>query len=142
MVQLTLSPLKGNASSTRGWPFNGYFALTQVSTHGILRTRLGDDAHPLMAARITIAIRCYESRMPRLGVVHTNVLYAKSQTLWQPPEGVKYAPIGHLDLPFRLALPPDVQGPSMCHMQEYRVFWRLEAGEQTHPDFNPDCQTY
>ncbi|KAG9010527.1 hypothetical protein FRB94_010293 [Tulasnella sp. JGI-2019a] len=127
MVLLSLTPLKGNSSNTKSWPFNGYFALSQVSTHGIVRTRLGDDDNPLMASKITIAIRCYESRMPKLGVVHTNILFNKTQVLWQAPEGQQYAPLGDVDLPFRMSLPPDIAAPSTCHMQEYRVFWRLEA---------------
>lgn len=130
MVLLSLTPLKGNTSGSKSWPFNGYFALSQVSTHGTVRTRLGDDGNPLMASKVTIAIRCYESRMPRLGVVHTNILFNKTQVLWQAPENQHFAPLGDLDLPFRMSLPPDIAAPSSCHMQEYRVFWRLEAGEQ------------
>lgn len=128
MVLLSLSPLKGNTSN-RGWPFSGVFSLTKVTTHGTVRTRIGDDGNPLMASSIVIAIRCYEMRMPRLGVVHTNLLFDRNQTLWQPPEGHQYAPVGDLDLPFKLTVPEDVQGPSACHMHDYRVVWRIEAGE-------------
>ncbi|KAG8884861.1 hypothetical protein FRB97_003068 [Tulasnella sp. 331] len=131
MVLLFLTPLKGNASGSKSWPFNGYFALSQVSTHGTVRTRQGDDTHNLMASKLTIAIRCYESRTLRLGVVHTNVLFNTTKVLWQAPEGQQYAPLGDVDLPFRLSLPPDIEAPSTCHMQEHRVFWRLEAGGYT-----------
>ncbi|KAG8987320.1 hypothetical protein FRB90_003405, partial [Tulasnella sp. 427] len=133
MVHLSLTPLNGNQSLAKGWPFQGVFGLTRITTHGTIRTRLGDDRTPLLASKISILVRCYETRLNKLGgVVQTNVLVEESQTLWsadpsqqiQPPP---FAPIGDLDLPFRFVLPPNLQGPSTCHMQEYRVFWRIEA---------------
>ncbi|KAG9046755.1 hypothetical protein FS837_003685 [Tulasnella sp. UAMH 9824] len=133
MVHLSLTPLNGNQSASKGWPFQGVFGLTHITTHGTIRTRLGDDRTPLLASRIAIVVRCYETRLNRLGgVSQTNVLVERSQTLWSPDPSEQqqpppFAPVGDLDLPFRFVLPPDLQGPSTCHMQDYRVFWRIEA---------------
>ncbi|KIO28134.1 hypothetical protein M407DRAFT_22610, partial [Tulasnella calospora MUT 4182] len=135
MVLLSLTPLNGNQSVSKGWPFQGVFGLTHITTHGTIRTRLGDDRTPLLASKIAILVRCYEARLNRLGgVAQTNVLVEQSQTLWsadpaeqQQQQPTSFAPVGDLDLPFRFVLPPDLQGPSTCHMQDYRVFWRIEA---------------
>ncbi|KAG8898384.1 hypothetical protein FRB99_007483 [Tulasnella sp. 403] len=112
MVLLTLTPLKGNHSSSRGWPFSGYLGLTHISIHGTVRTRLGDDRSPLLASQIAIQVRCYESRLAKFSGGQTNVLVERSQVLWTPLDSEPYGPVGDLDLPFRFVLPPDLPGPS------------------------------
>ncbi|KAJ7172655.1 hypothetical protein C8R46DRAFT_159992 [Mycena filopes] len=62
---------------------------------------------------ITISVRCYETRLGLLGVMHSNVLVDYTQVLWSKPDGEHdYADIGELELPFRITLPAKVAGTS------------------------------
>lgn len=73
-------------------------------------------------------MRCYESRLGRVSVLHSNVLVDYTQVLWAKPEGDDYAPIGELEFPFRLVVPPRVAGFSTSVFVDYRCMWRVEAG--------------
>ncbi|KAG8930611.1 hypothetical protein FRC02_003986 [Tulasnella sp. 418] len=125
-VLLSLVPLKGNTGGGRYFPHSGYGGLTPVSLHGTVRTRLAldGDRKPLMASKIHVAVRCYESRIGKMGVLQTNVLVDLQTTLWEHPT---LAPLADLDLPFRIVIPADTVAYSTCHMHDYRVFWRIEA---------------
>ncbi|KAF8744251.1 hypothetical protein RHS02_02061, partial [Rhizoctonia solani] len=129
MVAITLTPTKGNAGA-RWFPHSGHLGLTPVKLDGIVRIRLEEDGKPATASAVTISLRCYEARHGRVGVLKTNILMEHTQTLWSPT-GAEFGPLGELDLPFRLAIPVNAPGSSNFHLQEYRVYWRLEAAIHT-----------
>ncbi|KAG8690660.1 hypothetical protein FRC11_009958 [Ceratobasidium sp. 423] len=130
MVAISISPAKGNAGA-RWFPHSGHLGLTPVKLDGIVRTRLEEDGKPVTASALTVSLRCYEARQGRVGVLRTSVLMEHTQTLWTPPAGVEYGPLGARDLPFRLVLPVNAPGSSTFHLQDYRVYWRLEAAIHT-----------
>jgi hypothetical protein len=92
-----------------------------------VRTRLEEDGKPVAASALTVSLRCYEARIGRVGAVKTNILVEQTQTLWTPPSG-PHAPLGAAELPFRIVLPTSAAGNSTFHLQDYRVYWRIEAG--------------
>lgn len=148
MVQLSLYSPKGN-QALRHFPFLGYLGLTPVHVEGglylidsastrsivsffflfstVVRTSI-DDGKLLPAKSITVSVRCYESRIGRLNVIHTNRLVDYTQVLWSKPDQDEWADIGDTEYPFRITLPTDVGGHSTANLQEYRVWWRVEAG--------------
>jgi hypothetical protein len=97
-----------------------------------VRTKVDDDAKYLSAKSITVSVRCYETRVGRVGTLHSNILVDYTQVLWSKPDDQEWAEIGDLDFPFRITLPVDVAGYSKTTFQEYRIFWRVEAGMLTH----------
>lgn len=109
--------------------FSYPLGLTPVKLDGIVRTRMEEDGKPVTASSLTISLRCYEARQGRVGVLKTSLLMEQSQTLWTPSGG-EYGPLGVGDFPFRLVLPANALGSSTFHLQDYRVYWRLEAGMQ------------
>ncbi|KAF9264854.1 hypothetical protein L218DRAFT_899979 [Marasmius fiardii PR-910] len=125
MVHLLLLSSKGNG--VRYFPYTGYLGLTPVKVEGVVYTKLDSDLKTLPARSITVSVRCYESRLGRLGVLQTNVLFDQSQTLWTTPEGQEYSAIGDGEYPFRLTLPTGVTGFSTVSFPEYRCIWRVEA---------------
>ncbi|KAG7092285.1 hypothetical protein E1B28_008647 [Marasmius oreades] len=125
MVHLLLVSTKGNG--VRYFPFAGYLGLTPVKVEGVVCTKLDSDLKTLPAKSITISVRCYESRLGRLGALQTNVIVDHSQILWTKPEGQEYDAIGDGEYPFRIALPPRVAGFSTVSFPEYRCVWRVEA---------------
>ena len=126
MVTLSLSSNKG--TGTRYFPHAGYLALTPLKLEGIVRTRLDDDRKPLLASDIFVAIRCYEARIGRTGISHSNLLVDHRLQLWSKPPRDSWAEVGDGDWPFRLVLAPSLAGHSTANFQDYRVFWRIEAG--------------
>ncbi|KAJ7090048.1 hypothetical protein C8R43DRAFT_1050472 [Mycena crocata] len=127
MVQLILSSTKGN-HGVRYFPYSGYLGLTTLKVDGVVRTKLDADLRPLQAKSITISVRCYEARLGRLGVMHSNVLVDYTQVLWsKPDDDLDYAEIGEIELPFRIAIPAKVAGFSTASYVEYRCTWRVEA---------------
>lgn len=130
MVSLSLVQTKGGNVAGKYWPHSGHLGLTPVSITGVVRTR-ADPAGPqraLHASAVSISLRCYEARLGRVGVIRTNILFNHSQTLWSPSSG-PYEDLPHGDWPFSIILPPSATGgQSTCHLQMYRVYWRLEAG--------------
>lgn len=105
----------------------------------------------LRASQVIISLRCYEARLGRVGVVKTNVLYDLPISLWSAtasppsskrgpqamrgptaatPDALPIADLPHTDFPFHISIPPSSAGGcSSCHLQSYRVYWRLEASE-------------
>ena len=96
----------------------------------VVRTQIEQDAKPILAKDIIVAVRCYESRQGRLGSVQTNVLFEHSVTLWQKCDTQEWSEVGDSEFPFRFSLPSHIAAPSTAlYFQEYRVFWRIEAGK-------------
>ncbi|KAG8761739.1 hypothetical protein FRC12_009368 [Ceratobasidium sp. 428] len=126
MVALSMIPARGNAGA-RFFPHSGHLGLTPVKLEGIVRTRLEEDAKLATASAVTVSLRCYEARIGRVGVVKSNTIFEQSQTLWSPPAGNAYGPLGAVELPFKLVLPASAAGNSNFNLQEYRVYWRIEA---------------
>lgn len=132
MVQLSLSTAKGNAGS-RAFPFQGYLGLTPVRVDGVVRTRFDEDQKPILAKSISVSVRAYESRQGRTGSHHSRLLVDYTQTLWRKPDDVPYTELGEFEQPFRITLPKRVAGFSTANYQDYRTYWRLEAGAYTSP---------
>ncbi|CAL1704204.1 unnamed protein product [Somion occarium] len=143
MVQLILAPLRGNAGG-RYFPYQGYLGLTPVRVEGgvyfnsppspshsrlspVVCTRLEDDGKPILAKSLAVAVRCYESRQGKTGVIHSRLLVDYACVVWRKPDDRDYADLGHFDGSFKITLPKRVAGFSTAHYQEYRTFWRVEA---------------
>ena len=127
MVYLTLTTTKGNGGS-RHFPFQGFLGLTPVRVDGIVRTRLDEDQKPIQAMSLTVSVRAYEARQTRLGTTHNRLLVDYSQTLWKKPDNEPHAELGEFEAPFKIMLPKRAAGFSTANYQDYRTFWRLEAG--------------
>ncbi|THU99341.1 hypothetical protein K435DRAFT_837698 [Dendrothele bispora CBS 962.96] len=125
MVNLTLVSSRGN--SVKYWPHSGFLGLTPVKVEGRVCTKLDSDQKLLPAKSITVSVRCYESRLGRIGAVASNVLVDYTQVLWSKPDGQEYAEIGESEYPFRITLPAHVGGFSTASFVEYRCVWRVEA---------------
>ncbi|KAJ7273539.1 hypothetical protein B0H12DRAFT_1089906 [Mycena haematopus] len=128
MVHLVLASAKGN-HGVRYFPYSGYLGLTTLKVDGVVRTKLDVDQKPLQAKSVTISVRCYETRLGVLGVVHSNVLVDYTQVLWSKPDSDQdYADIGDLELPFRIIIPAKVAGFSTAsYASVYKCSWRVEA---------------
>ncbi|KAG8748019.1 hypothetical protein FRC10_009771 [Ceratobasidium sp. 414] len=126
MVALSVVAARGNAGA-RYFPHSGHLGLTPVKLEGVVRTRLEEDAKPATASAVTVSLRCYEARVGRVGVVKSNIILEQSQTLWSPPAGSAYGSLGAAELPFKIVLPANAAGNSSFNIQEYRVYWRIEA---------------
>jgi hypothetical protein len=147
MVQLTIISPKGNFGY-KCFPYTGYLGLTPLRVEGcsflllfehsgriltylllkVVCTRLGNDHKLLPAKSITVSVRCYETRLGRVGVLGQSVLVDYTELLWSKPDGQDYADIGELQFPFRITLPTNVNGLSTVNFPDYRTFWRIEAG--------------
>lgn len=127
MVQLFLSTTKGNAG-IRHFPYQGYLGLTPVRVDGIVRTRCDEDQKPVQASALTVYVRAYESRQTRLGAPHSRIVAEYAQTVWRKPDGQDYGSLGDFDSPFKITLPKRAAGFSTANYQDYRSFWRVEAG--------------
>lgn len=125
MVQLVLTSAKGN--SVRYWPHTGYLGLTPVIIEGLVATKRDADQKFLPTRSITVSVRCYESRIGRIGVLQSNVLVDYTDVLWSKPDGKEYENIGDLEFPFRISIPVQVGGFSTSTFVEYRCVWRVEA---------------
>jgi hypothetical protein len=129
MVKLSLSSTKGTGA--RYFPHAGYLALTPLKVEGVVSTRLDDDRKSILASDILVAVRCYEARIGHRGITHSNLLVDYHVVLWTKPPQDTWAEVGDGDWPFRLVLSPKLAGHSTANFQEYRVFWRVEAGVQS-----------
>lgn len=143
--------LLGN-QGLRYFPYSGYLGLTPIRVEGgqsilltttlytlisysflVVRTKLDDDLRTLQATSLTIAIRCYESRLGRVNALQSNVLVDHTQVLWSKSDDVEHEAVGSLDYPFRLTLPSKVGGFSTAVFVDYRCLWRIEAGVYSSP---------
>ncbi|KAJ7046603.1 hypothetical protein C8F04DRAFT_877543, partial [Mycena alexandri] len=114
----------------RYFPYSGYLGLTALKVDGVVRTKLDPDNKPLQAKSITVSVRCYETRLGLLGVMHSNVLVDYTQVLWSKPDGDHdYADIGDLELPFRITLPAKRKTgfSTASYASAYKCSWRVEA---------------
>ncbi|KAK7043646.1 hypothetical protein VNI00_008257 [Paramarasmius palmivorus] len=125
MVHLLLISSKGNG--VRYFPYSGYLGLSPVKVEGVVITKLDSDLKTIQAKSITVSVRCYESRLGRLGAIQTNVLVDHTQTLWTKPDGQDYDAVGNGEYPFKISLPSNVGGFSTLSFVEYRTVWRVEA---------------
>jgi hypothetical protein len=89
---------------------------------------LDEDRKALLSHSITVYIRCLETRVGRVGNIHTCTLVEFKQTLWSKPSDVPYKALGDLEVPFKFILPSNIGGYSTANFQDYRVFWRIDAG--------------
>ena len=131
MVQLALQPHRGNHQ--RAYPFTGYLGLTPVTLHGILRTTVEEDKLTLDAAAVIVRVVCYEGDISGPGGAATSVrkLYEVSETLWRPPAGQQYAPLGDLEHAWYLTVPVNARqygAVSSLSFKTWRVWWSVEAG--------------
>lgn len=106
--------------------------LSQISSDfymvaSVVRSRMDDDGKPIRASAVTIAVRCYEARIGRLGVVQSNILFESCQTLWSKSVGSDWESLGDVDLPFKFIIPPECTAPGAVVFPEYRIVWRIEA---------------
>lgn len=69
--------------------------------------------------------------------------------LWSKPTGLDWGDLGDADFPFRITLPKNVGGYSTANFQDYRIFWRIEAGAfigtvplVSHINYPPRPKTY
>ncbi|KAG8847768.1 hypothetical protein FRB91_011436 [Serendipita sp. 411] len=127
MVQISIQPIKNINHGGRFYPYSGYLGLTKLVIEGVVRTRIEDDHKLLPAHSVTVSVKCYEART-KLTYSRVNTLADDTHVLWSSPTDAP-TNIGDMDLPFRIVLPPSIAGYSTLSFPEYKVFWRLEAGE-------------
>ena len=60
------------------------------------------------------------------------MLVEYAQTLWTKPPGVESAEVGDGTHTFKIVIPAKTPGYSCANFLDYRIFWRLEAGEYAH----------
>jgi hypothetical protein len=93
----------------------------------VVRTKVEHDGKLLPAKFITVSVKCCESRLGRVGTLHSNTLVDYSQVLWSKPDDRDYSDVGDFEFPFRITLPPDVAGHSTLTFPDFRAYWRIEA---------------
>src|SRR5271170_6403166 len=147
MVTLSIHSSNKINTGSKYFPFSGFLGLTPIKLEGcmfslsldaltlttlpVVCTRIGSDHKLLPAKSISLSVRCYETRIRRVGLLTSNLLLDYSHSLWSKPDAKDYDEIGDLDFPFRISLPPNVQGLSTLTFPDYRVFWRIEASMYT-----------
>ncbi|KAJ3763756.1 hypothetical protein EV360DRAFT_32934 [Lentinula raphanica] len=110
------------------FPYTGFLGVSNVVVEGVVGTKLDADLKLLSARQITIAVRCYEFRLGRIGgVVSSKTTVDHTQVLWTKPDGVEFVDIGELELPFKITIPARTAGFSTVSFVEYRCVWRVEA---------------
>lgn len=87
-----------------------------------------DSGRPLPATQLAICIRCYEARIGKAGISRSLLLLEHSQILWSKNADVDYEPISDLSVPFKIVLPASIGGYSTLTLPDYRIFWKLDAG--------------
>ena len=81
-----------------------------------------------MASSLVVSVRCIELRHGHIRVVQSNVLAEYNQVLWTKPDDVEYGELGNSEHHFKIVIPIKTPGFSYANFQDYRVFWRVEAG--------------
>lgn len=67
--------------------------------------------------------------------MHSNVLVEYSQQLWSKPQSLDWAELGDGEFPFKIIIPEDTPGYSHTNFQDYRVYWKIDAGNSLFPRF-------
>lgn len=143
--------LRKDSSDTVSHPNSN--VVTTASTSSSAST-----SQPIRAAAVTVSLRCYEAKLGRVGVVRTNILFEHTVSLWsatasstidaspsaasssQPTsrrstgasdqQQPVVADLAQTEFPFHITVPPaSAGGCSTCHLQSYRVYWRLESSK-------------
>lgn len=127
MVQISIHALRNLNHGGRSFPHSGFLGLTKLLVEGVVRTRVEDDRKLMAASSITVSVKCYEART-KLTYSRINTLVDATIVLWSSSTH-ECTDIGDMDLPFRVTVPAHVSGYSNLSFPEYKVFWRLEAGE-------------
>ena len=68
----------------------------------VVRTTLDEDLKPLPAREVTVAVRCYEARLGRSGIIRSNILFEQSVLLWSKQPDVEYENLADAEWPFRI----------------------------------------
>jgi len=93
----------------------------------VVKVKRGEELKSLAAKTLTVAVRCYESRLGRVNVIATNVVVDQTLILWEKPPASASAGLPDGEYPFKLIIPPDTPGLTTTIFQEYRAYWRVEA---------------
>jgi hypothetical protein len=113
----------------RSVAFPLFFATFFSHLFSVVRVKLDEDTKPLAAKLLTVAVRCYESRLGKLNALHTNMVVEYPLTLWSKPDHLPSVDISRVEYPFKITVPVDSPGFSTANFQEYKVSWRVEAGK-------------
>jgi hypothetical protein len=114
----------------------------------VARVKLEAGEKPISSRSFVVAVRCYEARLGKLGLAQPSRCLAEfSQTLWtaagpienassskasgSAPNSPTYADLGDFEAAFRITLPTSAPGFSMATYPDYKVYWRVEAGQST-----------
>ena len=95
--------------------------------HLVVKVKNEEELKRIQAKSLTVAVRCYESRLGRVNVTATNVVVDQTLALWEKPPTSASAEIPDGEYPFKLLIPPDTPGLTTTIFQEYRAYWRVEA---------------
>ncbi|KAF9646863.1 hypothetical protein BDM02DRAFT_3069812, partial [Thelephora ganbajun] len=125
MVLLSIHSVHGNTGS-RYFSYSGYLALTPCTVQGFVKVK-HEELKPLPAKTLTVAVKCYESRLGRVNVIATNVVVDQTLVLWEKSPASASAEVPDGDYPFNIIIPPDTPGLTTTVFQEYRAYWRVEA---------------
>lgn len=143
MVLLSIHSANGNAGS-RYFAYSGHLALTPCVIQGcpslslfcslislpcslVVKVKNEEELKSLQAKSLTVAVKCYESRLGRVNVIATNVLVDQTLVLWEKSPNSVSAEIPDGEYPFKFLIPPDTPGLTTTIFQEYRAYWRVEA---------------
>lgn len=104
-----------------------YFPSPFTHACPVVKLKHEDQLKPLAAKSLTVAVRCYESRLGRVNVIATNLIVDQSLVLWEKAPTAASAEIPDGEYPFKLVIPPDTPGLTTTLFREYRAYWRVEA---------------
>jgi hypothetical protein len=144
MTLLSIHSIQGNTGS-RYFAYSGNLALTPCTIQGcsslsfsifilqftyprlVVKVKNEEELKRIQAKSLTVAVRCYESRLGRVNVIATNVVVDQTLVLWEKSPASASAEIPDGEYPFKLLIPPDTPGLTTTIFQEYRAYWRVEA---------------
>ena len=92
-----------------------------------MKVKKEEELKPLASKTLTVAVRCYESRLGRVNVIATNVVVDQTLVLWEKSPASVSEEIPDGEYPFKFLIPPDTPGLTTTIFQEYRAYWRVEA---------------
>jgi hypothetical protein len=126
-LTLVISPSPLVPSTAVRLPFLIFHSLNLLTPPPVVKVKNEGDIKPLAAKTLTVAVRCYESRLGRVNVIATNVVVDQTLVLWEKSPASASAEIPDGEYPFKLLIPPDTPGLTTTIFQEYRAYWRVEA---------------